>query len=77
MAEQKSIISADTYPEAIMELVRQLMPQLLDVPNMAEIVQRYVDEYGVETAELFAAGAYSLAALLISGRITIGNCEDS
>jgi len=77
MVKQHNIIAADTFPEATIELIRQLMPLLLDVPGVSATLDKLRREAGPAVFEGFAAGAYSLAALLISGRITIGNCEDS
>ena len=75
--EERNIIIAGSSSEATLELVRQLMPLLLDVPRMAELVKRITDKYGIDAAELYAAGAYSLAALILSGRVTIGVDEIS
>ena len=75
--EERNIIIVDSSSEAALELVRQLMPLLLDVPRMAELVKRITDKYDIDAAELYAAGAYSLAALILSGRVTIGVDEIS
>ena len=77
MVKQHNIIAADTFPEATIELVRQLMPLLLDVPGMSATLDKLNLEGGPAVLEGFAAGAYSLAALILSGRVTIGMDEIS
>ena len=75
--EEHNIIVADSSREATIELVRQLMPLLLDVPGMSATLDKLNLEGGPAVLEGFAAGAYSLAALILSGRVTIGVDEIS
>ena len=77
MAEHHNKIAADTFPEATVELIRQLMPLMLDVPGVSATLDKLRLEAGPAVLEGFAAGAYSLAALILSGRITIGVDEIS